>query len=363
MLKNLFLKQKKALIQSLFLFISLYSTAQNLVPNPGFEKFVDCPDNIGQVFLASPWYSANTGTPEYFNTTCDFFEDAANKGNGFAGLIVYSQYEDAVEYIASPLTATLEADEEYCLSMYVRAKHSPYYVDKMAVLLSESKIVKKYWTPIVSTDALILKNHIFIKPENNWVKLSATFIAKGNESFITIGNFTPFNTLKSEPDRLVNTTDGWYIYMYIDDILLERITPGYCCSCPDTIPIEIVEKTNTISLLNKTASLPSSTLYFDFNSYEINYLEFQKLETIIYFLQQNNHTTATIKGHTDYIGSDEYNMFLSKKRAENIYQILLNKQINPAQLKIEYYGKNLPVNHLTDEIYRKENRRVEIIIE
>lgn len=87
--------------------------AQNLVPNPDFESYDNCPSNIGGGFLhCIPWENGNNGTSDYFNA-CDvtgfvdvpsnvFGDQLAHSGDGYAGFFVRSQTTDYFEYIQAP---------------------------------------------------------------------------------------------------------------------------------------------------------------------------------------------------------------------------------------------------------------------
>lgn len=70
----------------------------------------------------------------------------------------------------------------------------------------------------------------------------------------------------------------------------------------------------------------------------------------------------TLLGHTDAIGSDEYNYDLSLRRAANVFQALVNRGCNPAQLSTVAIGKNQPIAPNDTEAGRLLNRRVEFLI-
>lgn len=69
-----------------------------------------------------------------------------------------------------------------------------------------------------------------------------------------------------------------------------------------------------------------------------------------------------VKGHTDNVGSEEYNMQLSKHRAEAVYKYLLSKGVNKNHLSYSYYGMSMPIESNDTEFGRKQNRRVEFEI-
>ncbi|MBG0790763.1 MAG: OmpA family protein [Desulfovibrionaceae bacterium] len=68
-----------------------------------------------------------------------------------------------------------------------------------------------------------------------------------------------------------------------------------------------------------------------------------------------------IGGHTDAKGGVEYNLVLSKKRAESVKQYLVDRwKIDPAVLDTTGYGKSRPLNQGLTEADQQRNRRVEI---
>jgi outer membrane protein OmpA-like peptidoglycan-associated protein len=70
-----------------------------------------------------------------------------------------------------------------------------------------------------------------------------------------------------------------------------------------------------------------------------------------------------IAGHTDFVGSDQYNNQLSVKRASSVVNFLINKGITPTRLETKGYGKTRPIASNDDEIDGRElNRRVEFKI-
>jgi len=72
----------------------------------------------------------------------------------------------------------------------------------------------------------------------------------------------------------------------------------------------------------------------------------------------------TIEGHTDSVGSDEFNMALSQKRAEAVRDYLIKSGIGPDMIvATRGYGKSRPIASNDTEEGRSRNRRVEIIVD
>jgi len=71
---------------------------------------------------------------------------------------------------------------------------------------------------------------------------------------------------------------------------------------------------------------------------------------------------VVIAGHTDAVGSVQYNKKLSLKRAESVKNYLIGKyEIEPDRLPCQGYGADMPIKPNTNENGRAMNRRVEFI--
>ena len=70
----------------------------------------------------------------------------------------------------------------------------------------------------------------------------------------------------------------------------------------------------------------------------------------------------TLLGHTDAVGSNQYDFDLSMRRARNVFQGLVNRGVNPAQLSTVAIGKNQPIASNETAEGRARNRRVEFLI-
>lgn len=70
----------------------------------------------------------------------------------------------------------------------------------------------------------------------------------------------------------------------------------------------------------------------------------------------------TVMGHTDAIGTDEYNVDLSRRRAQAVIQALVARGVSPAQLTEVAIGKRQPIAPNDQADGRALNRRVEFLI-
>jgi outer membrane protein OmpA-like peptidoglycan-associated protein len=101
-------------------------------------------------------------------------------------------------------------------------------------------------------------------------------------------------------------------------------------------------------------------IYFDFDKATFkteSYTELNKLEAM---LSQNQNSVIEIAGHTDAVGTKEYNQYLSLRRAQAVKEYLTKKGINTRRIKAKGYGKSKPLASNDDENGGRElNRRVE----
>jgi len=101
---------------------------------------------------------------------------------------------------------------------------------------------------------------------------------------------------------------------------------------------------------------------FEFNSYVLQPDADTILKAVLTFLNDNPKIRILISGHTDDLGSEDYNLELSINRAKSVYNWLINNGIESDRLKFTGFGKSRPLFKDTDEKSRALNRRVEVKI-
>jgi outer membrane protein OmpA-like peptidoglycan-associated protein len=74
-------------------------------------------------------------------------------------------------------------------------------------------------------------------------------------------------------------------------------------------------------------------------------------------------TALTVTGYTDSRGTPQHNIDLSQRRAQAVYDYFVSKDVNPARLVAMGKGETEPVASNGTEAGRRQNRRVEILVE
>ncbi len=106
-----------------------------------------------------------------------------------------------------------------------------------------------------------------------------------------------------------------------------------------------------------------NNLFFDFDKSELQAESLPELYRLVRFVQDHPGLKFHITGHTDNLGSLEYNADLSRRRAGEVGRFLVLAGCDPNQLAIEGRGETDPVASNADASGRRENRRVEFTIE
>jgi OmpA-OmpF porin, OOP family len=100
-------------------------------------------------------------------------------------------------------------------------------------------------------------------------------------------------------------------------------------------------------------------IFFDHDKYDLKERSMTELQKITKFLIENGQTRVEIGGHTDNSGAAAYNKQLSEKRAQSVYNYLINNGVPATRLTIKGYGSDKPIAPNSDESGRQKNRRIE----
>jgi outer membrane protein OmpA-like peptidoglycan-associated protein len=105
-------------------------------------------------------------------------------------------------------------------------------------------------------------------------------------------------------------------------------------------------------------------IFYDFDKWEIRADAAIELDKLVRTLRDNPEISIELSSHTDWRGSDQYNMVLSDKRAHAAVDYIISKGIPSERITAKGYGETKPVNECTNNVVCTEeeyqlNRRTE----
>lgn len=363
--------EKRHVFLLIFSFSYLWSVAQkpivNLVPNPGFERFVHPPEgwtysgsDFGQI--VKYWFSATTASPDIYGPGVHVPRDWANKGFGdqkphqgkcMAGLTLYgctNGKPHCREFVEIQLAEPLVIGQAYYVEFWVTHLDKSLQINNLGAYFSVSEI-KRSTDEVLVRDAQVKADNIIAAPNGKWVKVSGRFIATYEAEYIVIGNFADdFNTLFIAPGEDCFN----YAYYYLDDVLVKKIPPFLPVPVkPDDLTRQTLEPGKTIRLKD---------IYFEFDQYELMPRSFVELNKLLKIMRSNPGLVIEIVGHTDALGDDDYNLELSRRRAQSVVDFLTQNHVSKSRLRLRGEGERRPIASNDSDEGRAMNRRVEFVV-
>ena len=100
-------------------------------------------------------------------------------------------------------------------------------------------------------------------------------------------------------------------------------------------------------------------IFFDLDKYDLKDKSVTELQKIVRFLKENPGLKVEVSGHTDNSGAETYNLQLSERRAQAVYNYLVANGIASERLRLRGYGAGKPIADNNTEEGKQKNRRIE----
>jgi hypothetical protein len=183
-----------------------------LVSNSSFEIYENCPNYTTDKSvkeLIPGWFLPTRGTSDYFNSCSRFQVNVPNNfighmyakdGQAYAGIILIEKpTQDTTkrkilnyrEYLQTELYEPLLQGKSYKVKFhYAIATYSTYAANNIGIHISKEKIEQRRSTKVLKYSPQIKADTNFINTTRDvWFEYSDTLLAKGEEKYLTIGNF------------------------------------------------------------------------------------------------------------------------------------------------------------------------------
>ncbi|MHA1569216.1 MAG: OmpA family protein, partial [Alphaproteobacteria bacterium] len=122
-------------------------------------------------------------------------------------------------------------------------------------------------------------------------------------------------------------------------------------------------KVNIVTVRLRKKIQTKGRIFFEFDSAQLRPESFEVLDDVARQVVEQNVKRMVIEGHCSSEGTDEYNMALSRRRADSVRDYLVARGVESDILIIRAYGEMRPIATNETEEGRERNRRVEFIIE
>ncbi len=227
-----------------FTYVVTIGAQSNLIPNPGFEEYHECPTFLSDFNgVVKFWFTPSAGTPNYYNVCGKnpevgvpnnyFGVKASISGAAYVGIMTSNAFR---EYISVPLTAPLRAGQAYRLSLYTSVIQNNGCTSTGLDILFSTTLpnVDLQGTNIMATPSLTA---IIDYANDRWVRTELCYVAKGNEKYLTIGDL-------QYPAAHHTCKDGNNSYYFIDEVTLQPLPPilkkeVQYSACNQTFPFEL----------------------------------------------------------------------------------------------------------------------------
>ena len=225
---------------------------QNLVPNPSFEVsnfiidtlnfpgsdtsclfYVGYPSNF-----VPPWSDISFATAMYYYDSCSYLNDlrvpytlygyqVPHSSKSFAALGLYGDSAETNSgsyfrrnYPFCKLTQTLKYGKKFCVEFFLNMPDSSNLAcSNVGALFSVDSILATQIDILNQTLTPQINNNVQMNPlisQIDWIRVHGSFIANGNENYITIGNFTSQHLC--DTNHLYTVSNYLNSYYFLDDV-------------------------------------------------------------------------------------------------------------------------------------------------
>ncbi|HLT71318.1 MAG TPA: OmpA family protein, partial [Cyclobacteriaceae bacterium] len=174
-----------------------------------------------------------------------------------------------------------------------------------------------------------------------------------------------FRVYENEEYDLIGETEGYLTRRQPYSMVGKGVDPRTLKDLVTNITLD------TILILDRKAvneKFVLENIYFGFDSTDIKPQAAEELDKLVQLLTDNPEIKIEMGSHTDSVGSFDYNIDLSRRRAESTIRYLINKGIAAERLTAKGYGESQPIARNTNPdgtdnpAGRDKNRRTEFKI-
>ncbi len=337
--------------------------AQDLIKNPGFDryfKYIDSNKNL--VYHPENWYY-NSNTPNhpiYFCTDRFLNKTLSWNPHPDSLLIKNGQKINYISILVLPATRNastilrepLEKGKKYNLKFDIKASNqsnclSDVFVGfKKCLDCPNDTILYKLKFELADS---VSNETLFTK----WLTVSSDFTAIGREKVLTVfaGSAIDYTNI------VYSNQNKYFLTPFSGPLRLKYYVDNFSLTSYESRIDSSLEM--HLDSLKVGESIILENIYFEFDKYDLLPESFPVLDEMVNYLITKKNVNIRISGHTDNIGTDEYNLVLSTKRAKAVIDYFIAKGIDNGRLQSIGLGSGFPIGSNESEEGREKNRRIE----
>jgi outer membrane protein OmpA-like peptidoglycan-associated protein len=365
-------------IHAYFRIIFLAQDAQNMVENPSFEAIEGKIKRGGAINVAVGWMSPTKAAADLYSGKVKegygtpkntYGIEEPQEGKNYAGLRAFS-YNDKEprNYISTKLKLPLRKGSSYCVKFYVSlAEGSKYASNNIGVNFSKKQYNIDENKSIMTSTHVEHKDNPVFNAVFGWDEVCGTYVAKGGEKFLTIGNF--YSNGETQNQRLKKAKDftGTSVmsaYYYIDNVSVVMVDDESECDCKikeHDVKTDYIYEVGAVNPEGMKDEMIArfTELYFGYNKTDFTKSDFEHLANIEKVMLGNDAHKLTIIAHMDSDeAADTDASGIDKTRAEAVKKHLVSKGISGDRITVVTKGADDPQTTSGDEIGQAKNRRV-----
>jgi outer membrane protein OmpA-like peptidoglycan-associated protein len=207
---------------------------------------------------------------------------------------------------------------------------------------------EEYWRPRQIRYLIAFKDNLIQWADAYWVSANILYYV------------TPDHQQKAAPlDRVDRVLS--------EQLNNERDIPFYLPAQSGSVALRLLleQQLNLVLETQNTSRglvLRISDVLFHFNDFTLTPEAREKLAKIAGILVAYGGLSPRLEGYTDNVGSDEYNLQLSRKRADAVRDYLISQGVPPSNVTATGLGNTNPAAANATAAGRERNRRVEMLI-
>lgn len=243
---------------------------------------------------------------------------------------------------------------------YASAKGDSYgekdiYMISFLESAKDSSSVKADSVKTVTSQTTLLKG--IITDAQTGVPLEATIEVVDNQKDIVIASF---NSNSSSGKYLISLPSGKNYGIAVKSTGYLFHSENF--DIPAAGSYQEIEKNIALNKIEAGSKIILNNIFFDTGKSDLRVESTNELERLLQLMNEVLTLKIEISGHTDNVGSAEYNKGLSEARAKSVVEYLIKKGIDKNRMVFKGYGFTQPIaDNLTEE-GRQQNRRTEFKI-